>query len=154
MDIRKIKKLIEILEKSSMAEIDIKEGEDAIRISRFSDVSQTLKNTNSEIHSNTESHSATIPSVTTEENTSAKKPTINEHHITSPIVGTFYIAPAPDANAFVSVGQTIKKGDTVCIIEAMKIMNKIEADHSGTVEEILVKDGDAVEFGQSLIKIK
>lgn len=150
MDIRKIKKLIEILENSNMAEIDIKEGEDAIRISRFNNLAPATDALQT---------SSPVINITPSNNSSIKQEELTEslndqHSITSPMVGTFYVAPSPNAKPFVSVNQKVKKGDTLCIIEAMKIMNKIEADRAGIVEEILVKDGDAVEFGQPLIKIK
>ena len=149
MDIRKVKKLMELLEQSGMAEIEIKEGEESVKISRFGNAPQ--------ITSTVAQQPAAIvtPSqAATTETTVNKDSKVSGDLITSPMVGTFYSAPSPSAKPFVSVGQHVNKGDTVGIIEAMKIMNQIEADHSGTVVEILVKDGEAVEFGQALIVIQ
>jgi len=149
MDIRKVKKLMELLEQSGMAEIEIKEGEESVKISRFGNAPQMT--------ATVAQQPATIvaPSqATPTTSTLGKDSQANGDLISSPMVGTFYSAPSPSAKPFVSVGQHVNKGDTVGIIEAMKIMNQIEADHSGTVVEILVKDGEAVEFGQALIVIQ
>ena len=149
MDIRKVKKLMELLEQSGMAEIEIKEGEESVKISRFGNAplitptipqQQTAVLTPSKVESTTRA---------TDKGSEA-----SGNLISSPMVGTYYSAPSPSAKPFVTVGQHVNKGDTVGIIEAMKIMNQIEADHSGTVVEILVKDGEAVEFGQALIVIQ
>jgi|TARA_B110001452_G_scaffold96573_1_gene79874 acetyl-CoA carboxylase biotin carboxyl carrier protein len=147
MDIRKVKKLMELLEQSGMSEIEIKEGEESVKISRYGNtplqpqsfIQQPLP---------TSQANATPPSSTTE------ALSLNINSITSPMVGTYYSAPSPTAKPFVSIGQQVKEGDTIGIIEAMKIMNQIEADQSGVVVNILVKDGDAVEFGQPLIVIE
>ena len=149
MDIRKVKKLIELLEQSGMAEIEIKEGEESVKISRFG---------NAPLITPTVSQQPTAiltPSKVESTTTAANKGSeVSGNLISSPMVGTYYSAPSPSAKPFVTVGQHVNKGDTVGIIEAMKIMNQIEADHSGTVVEILVKDGEAVEFGQALIVIQ
>ena len=142
MDIRKVKKLMELLEQSGMAEIEIKEGEESVRISRYGDAPQMM------------AAPVAVPAAAASLAVETSEPVIDGHPIASPMVGTFYSAPSPSAKAFVSVGQHVNQGDTVCIIEAMKIMNQIEADQSGTVVEILVNDGDAVEFGQTLVVIK
>lgn len=147
MDIRKVKKLMELLEQSGMSEIEIKEGEESVKISRYGNtplqpqsfIQQPLP---------TSQANAAAPSSTTE------ALSLNINSITSPMVGTYYSAPSPTAKPFVSIGQQVKEGDTIGIIEAMKIMNQIEADQSGVVVNILVKDGDAVEFGQPLIVIE
>lgn len=144
MDIRKVKKLIELLEKSGIAEIEIKEGEESVRISRGNTVIPAIAPVIS-----TPTIEAPAPVTPTEKTTE-----ISGHAITSPMVGTYYSKPSPDAKSFIAVGQSIQKGDVICIVEAMKIMNKIEADTSGKVVEILVTDGDAVEFGQSLVVIE
>ena len=147
MDIRKVKKLMELLEKSGMAEIEIKEGEESVKISRFG---------NAPIPTQTNFHQpapTVAPSISAEP-TSIAEPQSNDKAVTSPMVGTYYSAPSPTAKPFITVGQKIQQGDTVGTIEAMKIMNQIEADHSGTVIEILVKDGEAVEFGQPLIIVQ
>jgi acetyl-CoA carboxylase biotin carboxyl carrier protein len=147
MDIRKVKKLMELLEQSGMAEIEIKEGEESVRISRYGDAPQMMA---PQMMAAPLAAPAAAPVAIVE----TSEPVIDGHPIASPMVGTFYSAPSPSAKAFVSVGQHVNQGDTVCIIEAMKIMNQIEADQSGTVVEILINDGDAVEFGQTLIVIK
>jgi acetyl-CoA carboxylase biotin carboxyl carrier protein len=149
MDIRKVKKLMELLEESGMAEIEIKEGEESVKISRYG-ASPSLMPAQSLVPQqpvSTPAPVATSPVVPAENQTS-------DQSIVSPMVGTFYSAPSPTAKPFVTIGQKINQGDTVGIIEAMKIMNQIEADQSGTVTEILIKDGEAVEFGQPLIVIE
>ena len=145
MDIRKVKKLMELLEKSGMSEIEIHEGEESVRISRYGDAPAPV------------AAPVAVPvaapvAVPAEADDSA--PTVDGHPITSPMVGTFYGAASPTSNAFVKVGQHVNQGDTICIVEAMKIMNQIEADQSGTVTEISCNDGDAVEFGQTLVVIQ
>jgi acetyl-CoA carboxylase biotin carboxyl carrier protein len=146
MDIRKVKKLMELLEESGMSEIEIKEGEESVKISRFG---SSPAPTQPPVQSYVQHHSVTTsaPAAPSETQTS-------DQSLASPMVGTFYSAPSPTAKPFVSVGQKINQGDTVGIIEAMKIMNQIEADRSGTIVEILVKDGEAVEFGQPLMIIE
>jgi acetyl-CoA carboxylase biotin carboxyl carrier protein len=151
MDIRKVKKLMELLEQSGMAEIEIKEGEESVRISRFGDAPQMMVPAQMMA---APMATPIAPAATPVAAAEALEPVIDGHPITSPMVGTFYSSPSPSAKAFVSVGQHVNQGDTICIIEAMKIMNQIEADQSGTVVEIIVNDGDAVEFGQTLIVIK
>ena len=149
MDIRKVKKLMELLEQSGMAEIEIKEGEESVKISRFGNAPLITPTVSQQ-------PTAVLSSSKVESTTTATEKGSEEsgNLISSPMVGTYYSAPSPSAKPFVTVGQHVNKGDTVGIIEAMKIMNQIEADHSGTVVEILVKDGEAVEFGQALIVIQ
>lgn len=151
MDIRKVKKLMELLEESGMAEIEIKEGEESVKISRYgASPAPSLMPAQSLVPQqpvSTPAPVATSPIAPAENQTS-------DQSIVSPMVGTFYSAPSPTAKPFVTIGQKINQGDTVGIIEAMKIMNQIEADQSGTVTEILIKDGEAVEFGQPLIVIE
>jgi len=149
MDIRKVKKLMELLEKSGMAEIEIVEGEESVRISRYGDAPMAAAPMAMPVAP------APVP-VAVVESTAAVDPikAIDGHPITSPMVGTFYGAASPTSDVFVSIGQHVNQGDTVCIVEAMKIMNQIEADQSGTVTEILCQDGDAVEFGQTLVIIE
>ncbi len=141
MDIRKIKKLIDLLERSNLAEIEITEGEEAVRITRNTSTSATSPA--NVIVPKSPVESAPLTPIDKTNNT-----------ISSPMVGTFYLASSPTSMPFVEVGQTIKVGQVICIIEAMKIMNKIEADKSGVISEILVADGDAVEFGQDLILLR
>ncbi len=144
MDIRKIKKLIELLEQSDLVEIEVKEKDNSVRISRASK-SNTQAVANSALNANTANN--TVISETKEQKNSLT--TIN-----SPMVGTFYSASSPNSRPFVELGEKVSKGDVICIIEAMKIMNEIEADKSGTITDILCKDGDAVEFEQELMVIE
>ena len=149
MDIRKVKKLMELLEQSGMAEIEIKEGEESVKISRFGNaplITPTVSQKPATV--------VTPSKVESKSTAASKRSEVNGNLISSPMVGTYYSAPSPSAKPFVTVGQQVKKGDTVGIIEAMKIMNQIEADQSGTVVEILVNDGEAVEFGQALIVLQ
>jgi acetyl-CoA carboxylase biotin carboxyl carrier protein len=140
MDIRKVKKLIELLEESDINEIEIKEGEESVRISRASSAMMVA---------------AAAPAIQAAPAIVAAPsvPEVIGHTVNSPMVGTFYRCPSPGAPAFSEVGQTVKEGDVICIIEAMKMMNQIEADKSGTVTAILVADGEAVEFDQPLVTI-
>lgn len=147
MDIRKVKKLMELLERSDMSEIEIKEGEESVRIVRYSKSAAETVVAAAPI-------TATQSTITAPEVTDSTPPIPDGHPITSPIVGTFYSAASPDTDAFVQIGQRVSQGDTVCIIEAMKIMNQIPADQSGTVKKILCNDGDAIEFGQTLVIIE
>jgi len=147
MDIRKVKKLMELLEQSGMAEIEIHEGEESVRISRYGDAPMVAAPV----------AVAAAPAVVApaaEATTESAAPSVDGHPITSPMVGTYYGAASPTSEAFVKIGQHVNQGDTICIVEAMKIMNQIEADQSGTVTEILCGDGDSVEFGQTLIVIQ
>lgn len=146
MDIRKVKKLIELLEASDIAEIEIKEGEEAVRISRNSTYAPPV----AAMPPAPAAQAAPAPVPQAAE---APPPVAAGEKIKSPMVGTFYRSPSPSAPAFIEVGQQIKEGDVVCIVEAMKMMNQIEADHSGTVTAILVEDGEPVEFDQPLIAI-
>ena len=149
MDIRKIKKLIELLEESDIGEIEIKEGEESVRISRYGDAPVAAA------PMTIAAPVAAAPTATAESSVTVNPvQAVDGHPITSPMVGTFYGAASPTSDAFVSIGQHVNQGDTVCIVEAMKIMNQIEADQSGTVTQILCQDGDAVEFGQTLVVIK
>ena len=149
MDIRKVKKLMELLEQSGMAEIEIKEGEESVKISRFGKAPLITPAAPQQPSAMLTPGKAESTIMATDKGSEA-----SGNLISSPMVGTYYSAPSPSAKPFVTVGQHVNKGDTVGIIEAMKIMNQIEADHSGTVIEILVKDGEAVEFGQALIVIQ
>ena len=142
MDIRKVKKLIELLETSDIAEIEIKEGEEAIRISRNSSVTTTVA----------APVAAPAPSPAEAEEKPAPQAT-SGHVVSSPMVGTFYRSPSPSSPPFVEVGTHVKAGDVVCIVEAMKMMNQIEAEKAGIIEAILVKDGEPVEFDQPLVTI-
>ena len=149
MDIRKVKKLMELLEQSGMSEIEIKEGEESVKISRYGNSPQMTPTVSQQ-----PAAMATPSQVESTPTATNKGSAVNGDLMSSPMVGTYYSAPSPSAKPFVTVGQHVNKGDTIGIIEAMKIMNQIETDHSGTVVKILVKDGEAVEFGQALIVIQ
>jgi len=151
MDIRKVKKLMELLEESGMSEIEIKEGEESVKISRYGNSPAPAHHP---IQSFVQQQAPVSSAPTSQTASQNEQPQETGQSVTSPMVGTFYSAPSPTAKPFVSIGQKINQGDTVGIIEAMKIMNQIESDQSGTVVEILVKDGEAVEFGQSLIVVE
>ncbi len=149
MDIRKIKKLIEMLEESDLAEIEVQEGEESVRISRFGKQAQIMA---------APAHYAAPPPAPAPAAAPAL-PEVSEappsgHVVTSPIVGSFYRAPSPGAPAFVEVGQKVKTGDTLCIIEAMKMLNQIESDKDGVIAAVLVENGQPVEYGQPLFIIE
>jgi len=144
MDIRKVKKLIEMLEQSGVSEIEIHEGEESVRISRQSSIApaQTV---------------VQIPAAATEQaatDTGQVSSEIEGHVIKAPMVGIFYAGPSPDKPAFVERGQNVMKGDVLCIIEAMKIMNQIETDFSGVIGKVMVENGEPVEYGQPLFSIR
>ena len=153
MDIRKIKKLIELVEESGITELEVSEEEGSVRISRATVAAPA--NVQYSIPAAAPASVAApaapaaapaAPAATPEE--------ITGHKIRSPMVGTFYRSPSPEAKAFVEVGQTVKVGDALCIVEAMKMMNRIEADKAGVVKAILVNDGEPVEFDEPLIIIE
>jgi acetyl-CoA carboxylase biotin carboxyl carrier protein len=147
MDIRKVKKLIELLESSGIAEIEIAEGEESVRISRYPQAQAPVA-----------SYVAAPPPVAETQRAAAApvaEPAMPAgHEITAPMVGTFYTGPSPGAKPFVEIGANVEAGDTLCIIEAMKMMNQIESDVSGKVIRVLVENGDPVEFGQPLFVIE
>lgn len=151
MDIRKVKKLIELLEESDIAEIEIKEGEEAVRISRAS-TAVPAPVTYTAPAAPAPAVSAPAPAAK-EPDSAPAAPAVNANDVHSPMVGTFYRSPSPSSPPFVEVGTTVKVGDVVCLVEAMKMMNQIEADHAGVVEAILVQDGEPVEYDQPLIRI-
>lgn len=159
MDIRKIRKLIELLEETGISEIEIKEGEESLRLSRHSNISTEAPQIHYVAPPPTK-QTAPIPSSgvpAAESHVVENKqalPTASGHKIRSPMVGTMYTAPSPDNPPFVIVGQSVKAGDTLCIIEAMKMFNEIEADRAGKIVEILVKNGDPVEYDQALFIIE
>ncbi|MBV1910082.1 MAG: acetyl-CoA carboxylase biotin carboxyl carrier protein [Kangiellaceae bacterium] len=149
MDIRKVKKLIELLEESGVAEIEIKEGEESVRISR---AMAPLAAAPMQFQP-APPVAPLAPAVAPVTETSAA-PVDTGHHVKSPMVGTMYLAPSPGASNFVSVGDKVNAGDTLCIIEAMKMMNQIDADKAGTIKAILIGDGEPVEFDESLFIIE
>jgi len=153
MDIRKIKKLIELLEESGIAEIEIKEGEEAVRISRMPVGAIAQAPQVSHLMPAPTTVAAPVTEVAAAEG-AAQKPTPSEHVITAPMVGTFYASPSPGAKPFVEIGDEIKVGQVLCIIEAMKMMNQIEADRAGRIASVMASNGDPVEFGQPLFVVE
>ena len=149
MDIRKIKKLIELVEESGITELEVQEEEGTVRISRAAPAvaPAAIQYAAAPVAPVAAPAAAAAPA-------EAPAAEISGHQVRSPMVGTFYRSPSPEAKAFVEVGQTVKVGDALCIVEAMKMMNRIEADKAGVVKAILVNDGEAVEFDQPLIVIE
>lgn len=153
MDIRKIKKLIELLDETGISEIEIKEGEESVRLSRYS-------------HQPIDTHSmrytpppaAPLPAPTPTASAAAAvestAPQANGHKVRSPVVGTMYTSPSPEAPPFVTIGQSVKAGDILCIVEAMKMFNEIEADRAGKIVAILASNGDPIEYDQPLFIIE
>lgn len=155
MDLRKLKKLIDLVEESGISELELTEGEEKVRISR------NLPQTNTQVHYAPAPQYA-MPAAAPAAPTSAPAAPaeaaapaqVSGHEVKSPMVGTFYKAPSPDAKAFVEVGSTVAVGDTLCIIEAMKLLNEIESDKAGVVKAILVDNGQPVEYGEPLFIIE
>jgi len=145
MDIRKVKKLIELIEESGIAEIEIKEGEESVRISRMT--SGVVAAQPMMVAPHAQAAVAPIPEAPV-------VPEMAGHAVTSPMVGTFYRAPAPGAKNFVEIGDTVTSGQTICIIEAMKMMNQIESDKAGVIKAILIEEGQPVEFDEPLFIIE
>lgn len=144
MDLRKLKTLIELVENSGIAELELTEGEEHVRISRHSSVSAPVQ----------QYYAAAPQAAPTAAPAAPAAPTAPEGHVVkSPMVGSFYRSPSPGAKSFVDIGQNVNEGDTLCIIEAMKLLNEIEADKTGVIKAILVENGQAVEFGQPLFII-
>jgi acetyl-CoA carboxylase biotin carboxyl carrier protein len=155
MDLRKLKKLIDLVQESDIAEIEITEGEEKVRIAKSAGVSivHAAPAAAPLLHQGAPAATAAIAAPAPAAAAPAEPMQVG-HTMKSPMVGTFYRSPSPDAKAFVEAGQTVKEGDTVCIIEAMKLMNEIEADKSGIIKAILVENGQPVEFGQPLFIIE
>ena len=152
MDIRKVKKLIELLEESNIGEIEIKEGEESVRISRYG--AQPAAPVAYATPPAPAPGAAPAPVEAPAPEAAAPAPApAADNAVLSPMVGTFYRSPSPEAPSFVEVGQTVRVGDVLCIVEAMKMMNQIEADRAGTVTAIHVENGEAVEFDQPLISV-
>jgi acetyl-CoA carboxylase biotin carboxyl carrier protein len=152
MDLRKIKKLMELLEESGIAEIEVKEGEESIKLSRHSQY-QPMQN-NQTMMPVMQTQQATTQEITPQAENISEQSLPEGDTIESPMVGTFYRAASPDSKVFAEEGQKVSKGDTVCILEAMKMMNQVTAEQSGTIIKILVEDSEPVEFGQPLFIIK
>lgn len=151
MDIRKVKKLIELLEESGLAEIEIREGEESVRISRHGQAGAQVMMQPSYHTGSFQAHTGGNSPISAQGNAASEIP---GHTVNSPMVGTFYAAPAPDAQPFVEVGKQVNVGDTLCVIEAMKILNQIESDKAGVVKAALVQNGQPVEYGQPLFVIE
>ncbi|MBC3951350.1 MULTISPECIES: acetyl-CoA carboxylase biotin carboxyl carrier protein [Pseudomonas] len=149
MDIRKVKKLIELLEESGIDELEIREGEESVRISRHSKTPAQPYYAPAPVAAPVAAPAAPVAAAAE----APSAPKLNGTVVKSPMVGTFYRTPAPGSPAFVEVGKTVKKGDTICIVEAMKMMNHIEAEVSGVIESILVENGQPVEYDQPLFTI-
>ena len=158
MDIRKVKKLIELLEESGIAEIEISEGEESVRISRYpaggTHAAPIVHYAPAPMAPMAAAPVAAAPAAIAAPAAPAPVAAKADHTVTAPMVGTFYSAATPGAKAFVDIGSEVNVGDTLCIIEAMKMMNQIESDKAGRVTAILVKNGDPVEFGQPLFIIE
>ena len=152
MDIRKIKKLIELVEESGITELEVQEEEGTVRISRAAPAVAPAAIQYAAAPVAPVAAPAAVPAPAAPAEAPAAE--VSGHQVRSPMVGTFYRSPSPEAKAFVEVGQTVKVGDALCIVEAMKMMNRIEADKAGVVKAILVNDGEAVEFDQPLIVIE
>ena len=150
MDIRKVKKLIELLEESGIAEIEINEGEESVRISRYSSSAPVPMAAPVQQFAAPAAEAAPAAADESPDESAA----ISGHTVNAPMVGTFYSAPSPGAPDFVKIGDKVNVGDTICIIEAMKILNQIEADKAGVVKAILVENAQPVEFAQPLVVIE
>lgn len=154
MDLRKLKTLIDLVEASDISELELTEGEEKVKISRQNNKAQSLAPVNY-VQQPIQPPMNQQPQAHTEESLGKVDTTTidNKDVITSPMVGTFYRAASPDSAPFIDIGSTVKKGETLCIIEAMKILNEIESDKEGTISKILIENGQPVEFGQPLFEI-
>lgn len=157
MDIRKIKKLIELLEESNVAELEIREGEESVRISRGSSANAPVAYAPAPGPAAYAPAQAPAPEAPAPASAAAEQPAAapmsNGHDVASPMVGTFYRSSSPGNAPFIEIGSHVNAGDVICIVEAMKMMNQIECDKSGVIEAILVEDGEPVEFDQPLVRI-
>lgn len=154
MDLRKLKTLIDLVEASDISELELTEGEEKVKISRQNNTVQSLAHVNY-VQQPIQPPMNQQPQAHTEESLGKVDTTTidNKDAITSPMVGTFYRSASPDSAPFIDIGSTVKKGETLCIIEAMKILNEIESDKEGTISKILIENGQPVEFGQPLFEI-
>ncbi|MDB2679617.1 acetyl-CoA carboxylase biotin carboxyl carrier protein [Methylophilaceae bacterium] len=148
MDLRKLKTLIDLVEASDISELELTEGEEKVKISRQNNIQPSVAPVNY-VQQPTDKQ----PAVKAEEPEVIENITESKNVITSPMVGSFYRAASPDSAPFIDIGSSVKKGDTLCIIEAMKILNEIESDKEGTISKILIENGQPVEFGQPLFEI-
>ena len=152
MDLRKIKKLMELLEESGIAEIEVKEGEESIKLSRNTSISSMP--VQQVIQQPQQPQIQATAQQPVKSDTQPSAPTENRNTVNSPMVGTFYASASPESKPFVTIGQTVKKGDTLCILEAMKMMNQVQAESDGKIIEILVNNAEPVEFDQPLFVIE
>ena len=156
IDLKTVKQLIKMLETSQLAELEITEGEENIRLSRYGD--QPMVTAAPAMSAPIQAMPAVTPTTTATPEAASSESAGDSipqgHHVKSPMVGNFYLAPAPGTANFIEIGQQVNAGDTLCIIEAMKMMNHIEADQSGTVKAILIEDGSPVEYDQILVVIE
>ena len=150
MDIRKVKKLIELLEESNIAELEIHEGEESVRISRTGQTAAPIITAAPQAAPVAAAPAAPLETLTV----SSSEPEISGHKVISPMVGSFYRSASPGSAPFVEVGQSVNVGDTLCIIEAMKLLNQIEADKAGSIKAILAENGEPIEYGQVLFVIE
>jgi acetyl-CoA carboxylase biotin carboxyl carrier protein len=153
MDLRKLKKLIDLVQESGISELEVTEGEEKVRIAKFIPTGALPAQYPIPIALPVAPTAATGSGAASADRNEAEEDAPEGHEVKSPMVGTFYRSPSPGANAFVEVGQAVKQGDTLCIIEAMKLLNEIEADASGVVKAILVDNGQPVEYGEPLFII-
>ncbi|MEP7083213.1 MAG: acetyl-CoA carboxylase biotin carboxyl carrier protein [Betaproteobacteria bacterium] len=155
MDLRKLKKLIDLVQESGIAELEVKEGEESVRITRAVGTQQTVYLPQGGMNTLEAALPASAPGrrLLETEDTEEIPAAIQGHIVKSPMVGTFYRSSTPGGKAFVDIGQSVTEGETLCIIEAMKLMNEIEADASGVIMQILVENGQAIEYGQPLFVI-
>ena len=155
MDLRKLKKLIDLVQESGIAELEVTEGEEKVRISRVANGGGQLVYMTSHPMSGGFPPPAPLPAANpVAAAPPAEKPEETGHQVKSPMVGTFYRSPSPGATAFVQVGDSVKEGQTICIIEAMKLLNEIESDKTGVIKAILVENGQPVEYGQPLFIVE
>ena len=145
MDIRKIKTLIEMLEESNLNEIEVSQGDESVRISKGNDTKNSIES--DQLNTNISNHESLSMNKDNKEN-------LNGHQVKAPLVGTFYRKPSPESDPFIKVGDVVKKGQVLCIIEAMKMMNEIKSEFDGEVSTIEVEDGQPVEFGQTIVVIQ
>ena len=156
MDLRKLKKLIDLVQESGIAELEVKEGEESVRITRAVGTQQTVylpQGAMGNMHVEAAGSGTAGRLLETEAVADAGRVPVDGHTVKSPMVGTFYRSATPGGKAFVDIGQSVTEGDTLCIIEAMKLMNEIEADKTGVIRQILAENGQAVEYGQPLFVI-
>ena len=156
MDLRKLKKLIDLVQESGIAELEVKEGEESVRITRAVGTQQTVylpQGGMNNIQASAGNSGSGGRLLETDIMADVEPPVVEGHTVKSPMVGTFYRSSTPGGKAFVDIGQSVTEGETLCIIEAMKLMNEIEADKTGVIKQILVENGQAIEYGQPLFVI-